>query len=517
MKQIFKAVRPEKGPTLNETKSEEGQLQVLTCNLLPKLVRHDKMEGRDFLVVPMIILTEGVHNGSDGPLLYPKEELSKTPDVWNYKPVVVYHPEMNGVGVSACSPEIITSRKVGVMMNTKFEKGKLKSEAWIEVTAANKVDDRIMKAIESNTMMELSTGVFVDNDKEEGEWKKEDYVGVARNYRPDHLALLPDKIGACSIKDGAGFLRNQEDVKRNSIAAVFAKVMRDCGLVENELSHSNIRESLGTELRKKFAVKNDNGPYLFVEDVYADFCVYEWDRKLFRIGYTANNTTVALDKEAPVEVKRVTEYRTVEGAFVGNRDQTTNNQNSEITMNKKELVDGLIKNSKGLLVEADRERLMAFNEDQLKKLTFADNAAAPAEPKEKADPAPAPVKNEQAPEPKKQEPAPAAAPAPVTLQSYIGSAPKEIQDVLHNGMAVYNEEKTKLIEGIVANKNNGFTKEELGAKSLNELRNLSRLAGVESIPVTMRTGNYSGQGRVPETTEAEEVLDVPVLNFAAKK
>jgi hypothetical protein len=186
-------------------------MQNVTCNLMPTLVRHDTMEGKDYLVVPMVMLTEGVHKGSEGPLYYPKDELSKTPAVWNHKPVVVYHPEINGVGVSACQPEILTNHKIGVVMNTHWEQksGRLKSEAWIDPSRADAVDPRIMEAINNNTVMELSTGVFVDSESDQGVWGKEQYVGVARNYRPDHLAVLPDKIGACSIKDGAGFLRNQ--------------------------------------------------------------------------------------------------------------------------------------------------------------------------------------------------------------------------------------------------------------------------------------------------------------------
>src|SRR6266480_3777490 len=116
----------------------------LTCNLLPSGCRYDQLEGRDYVVVPMVMLTEGVHKGSHGSLYYPKEELSKTPVVWNHKPIVVYHPTMNGEGISACDPTIINSRKVGLMMNTKFEGGKLKSEAWIEKVRANAVDERIM-------------------------------------------------------------------------------------------------------------------------------------------------------------------------------------------------------------------------------------------------------------------------------------------------------------------------------------------------------------------------------------
>ena len=43
-----------------------------------------------------------------------------------------------------------------------------------------------------------------------GDWNGKAYVGIARNYRPDHLAILPDMKGACSIADGAGLCRNHE-------------------------------------------------------------------------------------------------------------------------------------------------------------------------------------------------------------------------------------------------------------------------------------------------------------------
>jgi len=492
------------------------------------------MEERNYLVVPMIILTEGVHAGSDGPMLYPKEELAKTPVIWNHKPVVVYHPEMNGQGISACNPSVITNRKVGVMMNTKFEKGKLKSEAWIEVDRANKVDERIMAAIEANQMMELSTGVFVDMEETEGDWKGESYKGIARNYRPDHLALLPDKIGACSIKDGAGFLRNQEE-ERSLVRSVFAKVMRDLGLSENELSHSNIADSLREALRKKFNATAENGPMLWVNDVYDDFVIYELGGKLFRLGYSAADTGVTLNKEDPVSVVRVTEYRTVEGAFVGNQDQDQDqNQNQKKkTMNKKELVDSIITSNVGWK-EEDREALMELTEKQLEaigtlhkemptvnfKLGEKDAQGkysvvvknAPA-----ATPPPAPKKGEakksEAATHNEEEPKPAPAPKVISLQDYIQAAPPEVQAVLNNSLQVYDEEKAKLVESIVANKNNPFSKEDLANRPLGELRSLARLAGVTS--TARPPANYAGQGYVPENnTETEEALAVPAMNFA---
>lgn len=190
-----------------------NQLQEVTTNVTPR-VRHEMLEGRSYKVVPMVMLTEGVHAGSNGPLYYPREELAKTPVVWNHKPVVVYHPTMNGQAISACEPAVISKRKVGIILNTKWEPGKkgapgkLTAEAWLETNRLGKVDQRVADAVQNGKMMEVSTGLFTDNQQVDGLWNKEAYSSIARNYRPDHLAILPDEKGACSIADGAGLMRN---------------------------------------------------------------------------------------------------------------------------------------------------------------------------------------------------------------------------------------------------------------------------------------------------------------------
>ncbi len=91
-------------------------------------VRHDELDGREYLVAPIAMLAEGVWPGSEGPIFYPSEVIALNTMAWNHKPIVVYHPEMNGKGVSACSPSVLNTRKIGLMLNTKWENGKLKSE-----------------------------------------------------------------------------------------------------------------------------------------------------------------------------------------------------------------------------------------------------------------------------------------------------------------------------------------------------------------------------------------------------
>jgi hypothetical protein len=55
-------------------------------------VREVVLHGREWLVAPLTLIVPGVLNGSNGPLLYPREEVARDPQAWNGMPLVVYHP-----------------------------------------------------------------------------------------------------------------------------------------------------------------------------------------------------------------------------------------------------------------------------------------------------------------------------------------------------------------------------------------------------------------------------------------
>ena len=171
------------------------------------MARTATLEGKTHYVVPMVMLTVGVHNGTNGPLLYPADELRASAQRWNGRPVVVYHPVFLSGG-SAGNPEVFNRQKVGTVFNARFDGKRLTAEAWIDQERVGLVDDRVHQTIIYNRQMEISTGVFTDNYEEAGVLNSEPYIAVARNYQPDHLALLPDQIGACSIADGCGLMRN---------------------------------------------------------------------------------------------------------------------------------------------------------------------------------------------------------------------------------------------------------------------------------------------------------------------
>jgi len=478
----------------------------ITLNLMAANSREETLEGRTHVVVPMVILTEGVHAGSAGPVFYPKDELEKTPEVWNHKPVVVYHPTLNGEGISACQPDVINNRKVGLMLNTKFANNRLTSEAWIEKDRADLIDDRILKAVKAKEMMELSTGLFFDGENTTGKWKSEDYSLVARNYRPDHLALLPDQIGACSIADGAGFLRNQAADKRSPVGQAFHQLLTKMGLADNEMSYSNIHSALSQKLRDQLKV-GENGPYIWVVDVFSNFFIYEKENEFWRLGYMSNDTDVSLSDETPVKVKRVTEYRTVDGSFVGNHRPAEEETETTAMKTQKEKVDGIIAANAGW-AETDRAALMAYNDKQLD--IVVNGITPPATPPPVAPPVTPPAAPPVVPPPV----TPSAPPKVVNVQEYVDNAPPEVREVLRNSMQSLNEEKTKLVDVILANESNEFAKEELNTRPLGELRKLARLSAATS---ETAQASYAGMAPVGNaTTSGEAPLEIPVMNFDKK-
>ncbi|MDD5502847.1 MAG: DUF2213 domain-containing protein [Candidatus Thermoplasmatota archaeon] len=412
-------------------------------------IRYDWMEGQRYLVAPMVMLVEGVHAGSGGPLYYPSEELSKTPEMWNHKPIVVYHPEINGKPTSACDPDILTSRKVGVIMHSRFEEGKLKAEAWLNEDRLKAVDKRILDHLEKGQMMELSTGLFTDNEEVEGEWNGESYVAIARNYRPDHLALLPDLVGACSIRDGAGFLRLNKDPHLSSLQeAIQSSFGKDHQLVDIQGSDV-IFNGPGGMKKTSFIVENDK----------------------------------AILKGSAQEVEQIVTYQV-----------KTNDE--DLIMLKEQMVEALIKNDSTKWSEEDREVLMNLDEVVLGKMDPVVNENPDPEPEPEPESEP---EINQKPERK------------MTVDEYIGNAPPEMQSILKNMREVHQAEKRRLVGIITSNEKNVFTEKCLMSKEIEELKALAALARKDEEPEPSL--DYSGQGPVDNGKESPEPLPLPTINW----
>jgi hypothetical protein len=173
-------------------------------------VFYRKYQGKQYLIAPVTMMIEGVHHGSHGPVLHLIDELGKYPESWNGIPVVVDHPQMDGVSVSANYPDIIDERKTGRIYNTFIDGNRLKSQIWIDSDKLEELSAELLEQLKKGELIEVSVGVFNDEEIVAGDWNGEHYEAIARNHRPDHLALLPGSVGACSIMDGCGIRVNIE-------------------------------------------------------------------------------------------------------------------------------------------------------------------------------------------------------------------------------------------------------------------------------------------------------------------
>jgi hypothetical protein len=168
-------------------------------------------QGKEHIVVPVVMMVEGVHNGSHGPLFHSINELGKFPAAWNGIPVVVNHPEIDGMNVSANDPDIIDQQTVGRVYNTFVDGNKLKAEVWVSTERLQALSAELLDQFEKGELIEVSLGMFTEEDFVTGDWNGETYEAIAKSHRPDHLALLPGSVGACSLKDGCGIRVNSDE------------------------------------------------------------------------------------------------------------------------------------------------------------------------------------------------------------------------------------------------------------------------------------------------------------------
>jgi len=347
-------------------------------------IRQQAHQGRTHIIVPVTMMVEGVHNGSHGALYHSINELGRYPEAWNGRPITIDHPTQNGQSVSANNPTIIDSVMVGRVYNTRVDNNKLKGEAWLDIEKLQAVSQKAFTIVNARQPMEVSVGVFTDEEESTGNWNGENYVAVAHNHRPDHLALLPDAIGACSIQDGCGIRTNEkkgeedvnnEEVERTELEILTVTKEESPGVFHSVIIQNNLTMSLMTlldRLRSMVDAMDNTNAYHYLRDVQDNQVIYEkrfkqpvnvaGETKWFTQAYMVNPTNNEIEWVGdPVEVIQKVEYEPVnEGG------QRMANNECKPCIEKR--VTALIANAATTYTEEDRTWLQVLTEDQLDKM-----------------------------------------------------------------------------------------------------------------------------------------------------
>lgn len=471
-------------------------------------IRTAEFRGQEHTVIPAVALVEGVlwPVNSPAPELALAEEFGRFPGGWDGRPVVYGHPFVDGKAVSASSPDILETNAFGQLFNTVLEGKKLKTEIWINNSLVESLSEEGQKVVEDlkngEGMVEVSTGMFIMSEKVQGEFNGEVYESIWRNIVPDHFAVLaPGTPGACSIADGCGAPRTnemqpvmraaqlngncncdvpvvtEEEEEPREQKGLFKRLLELGGGILNfrEQSPTDLSEHLSdTDLRAALIAglaEAEPNEFVFILAIFANNkdagrVIFEkgFSGELFSRDFKVSSAGAVTLKGDSTRVRPITQFLPVE-VITDNESHSTDQENA---MNKEELVNGLIANAATQYVEDDREWLSALEEDQLAKMAPAEASQTPEEIAAAEATAEATAAAEAA----------ESADTPVvSTEDYIAAAPAEIQAVLNSSVQLHQARKKALVDGLVANARCQFSKESLESKPIDELENISALAG----------------------------------------
>jgi hypothetical protein len=407
-------------------------------------LRTEMFEGREHVVVPLILLVEGVHEGSGGPVYYPPEELADTPEVWDGTPITVGHPiDGRGNPVSAQVPQVLETRSIGRVFHSSYDPAitGVRAEGYIDKQKTIAIDGRLLAMIENGDAIELSTGVFTNDDGSPGNWKGEKFAATATNYRPNHVALLPDAVGACSVADGCGVRLNQEEVP--------------------------MEEESETKLRTMAA------------------SLVKWLDDKLKLGIS---TTAPADSTTLSDGENCTTTETT-----GTVTVEVNRQAGEkelVTMEKQALIEKLINCPCTRFTANDAEWLGSLEQERLESLQVPEGVGVIPEPEKPKEPEPEKVADNEG----------AAPAAPMTMEQFIASAPVEYRAIINRAVEADRARKDALIKAIKANARNKFPDEVLASFELNTLEQMAHLADVPT-DFTLKAGGPKAnvaQSEIPD-------------------
>lgn len=174
-----------------------------------------RLMGRDYLVVPAVMVQEQVLQNNLGRTFLPAEEINADfAAAANGAPVVFGHPKVRGQHVSARHPEILDAAGVGFVFHSRVEDSRLKGDIYLDLARKDQIADLkvVLEALETDQKVELSTSFNVRLDKTPGAHNGQKYDVVLRPVGTfDHLAIFASgEKGACSVADGCGLGANEE-------------------------------------------------------------------------------------------------------------------------------------------------------------------------------------------------------------------------------------------------------------------------------------------------------------------
>ncbi|KKL73908.1 hypothetical protein LCGC14_2070220 [marine sediment metagenome] len=252
-------------------------------------------------------------------------------------------------------------------------------------------------------------------------------------------------------------------------------------------SNADELSDVDTRAAIQAALETTTDNFVFIVAVFDDHVIFErgFSGTLTSRGFSiSEDGTVTLATEE-VQVRPVTEFVPVNVT-----------QEEDMTANT-EKVSGLIGSDRTRFTEDHRSWLEGLSDDELSTLEPQEitSETPSGEPEKNADET---TSQRQTSTGDEATPASTAEESenhePVTPETFLKSAPSDIQEILQEGLALQASRKKGLVSILVANSRCEFTQQELETQKVSELEKLAKLANIP---------DYSGKA-TPRINEADD-------------
>ncbi len=528
-------------------------------NAQSDLVRSETFQGKEYTVIPVVALVEGVLQAANSPQpeLVKADELD--PASWNGRPITFDHPVLNGQLVSVAeTPETFEEWAVGTIFNSQIVDGnKLRVEAWIDnskIAALGEDAVKAFAAMKEGEVVEVSTGYFAESEPESGTFNGEHFEAIQNDLKPDHLAILTGgEAGACSIADGCGAPRvnslksvdnsgttpftilgvdgtiqwlrsnaHSTDYKASDIpgllAADPAEAAKRAEKEKLEENSKHIKKEKDKEKNKQNSLSSllENSRNLFIFKDAEEISDMDVRRALSSALETNGENfwgvvavfanSFVFERGFDTLVRKDFSINS-EGVVTLGKEETivrpitefipvvTNEENSNAEQKMNR--EEKIKDLIGNNASPYQEEHKGFLESLSDEQLEAVPMLEAAKEIKKEDEKEGEAGKEVEAAAQQQEPEKKE--EPVTVEGYIAEAPPEIREVLNQGISMQQNKRDHLVKGIMANKSNAFSEPELQAFGMPQLEKLAELAVVP---------DYSMRGG-PVTNAAQDESIIP--------
>lgn len=278
--------------------------------------------GAKYTIKDVCGATDGIVMNSR---MYPGDELAAGIASLEGKPAPAGHPkDSQGRNISALNGEALASAWIGsYCVNARHEGGRSLVDIVVNEPQARahpdgaKLVERLDAAIAGTNSdpIHVSTGLFFEEIKVNGESRGKKHTSVVSKIRYDHLAILLNERGAGTPDDGVGMFVNDAGQAEQVELAEFnadPEDRRSDGLklwIQRLVGNANVDASFDAITSGLYALMPSGA---WVRDVFDRYCIWsDGDGKLWKQDYAvASDGSVAFVGLA-VEVARKVEYEPI--------------------------------------------------------------------------------------------------------------------------------------------------------------------------------------------------------------